>query len=1076
MADLIYLRTEGGLARPEADYVRHKVTERLPAGDGATIFFNGADRRKLLTVHIVAKTLTFAPAEDGHLLNRYNQMENLEWLIIETRHLVLKEPFYLPGTDVHIYAETVEFIDDDPDNPSSIVTTPLAPSQPIVAADAVRTGKGTLKSAAEDGAAGEDAGDIYLFVKTVLGPEADFQSDDPARRFFMYGGDGHAAGKGVPAGWSNADAKNAGLPSGFNIGNYRSALPKAPKAPSKPKILKKPAKPPKPKFDKKNLKYWGKVLTPVPVKVAIITAEYAEANKKYKAAKKTYNNAKKAHEVKKKHGNEAYVRAFSILKDPVPGGVPGNGGTAGDHAVTLDGLLPLFDRIGGNPGSVTPATKGIAADSYWHKSFRLAAKRANMNAKAQLKRALLPAEVAGPFEGAAGEAGEPQPIDDKGTMPWVTPALLQMQLEMLDDLYLIGDFEQAKLLAGDLWTWSGLEAYDQTADEYGLQVHLARLREVWNRLSANLDFFGNPPGWVPNLSFEVNFNVYQQQAEDELRILLMTQWLERHAADAKSKKQALQRLMDNELSMISDERDAVANVKGFIPEIEQKLETIKQDIATFSDDLAERKDSIKQKFEKDRKFRRNVDAVFNVFDSLLYVLPVKVLAPAAVFRELAYLHLDKPSKIPDDAASNAFRDILDEDDVAEAREELDKLDFVRDEGGTTHFYHEQIATLSDRMSSEIEGAIKQSIGDAINNSADFDAAKKFQDMLEADEDYQFIFDRLLHLLTQRRVYSDELDFARSTLDEAVATIMEATWNVDRIQQALAGEKSIEALEDNLSLMGRRARQRLIQYQYVLAKSFEFRMLEPARVNFQSGRLFDQMQELMSVSAADPDSSNALDDVVNVKDLVVIFTESLQDMTSRILRTLNEDRYAARASQRYAIELSPAQLEILNNDRQVEIDLKKHGVLAASDRDARVLEMVLDAENSKFALPGRPRPGHLPVTEFSIGVSPHAYVRWNDDRIGFYHRTPRSSSILPWNFMWQYPRGIVPNREQQDSGNSFLASLTGSREDARLTFRPSAHGTFALHMEDVPTGTDETVYPLQVSRLTLNVVIQKSKKL
>lgn len=1076
MEDLIYLRTEGGLARPEADYVRHKVTERLPAGDGATIFFNGADRQKLLTVHIVAKTLTFAPAEDGHLLNRYNQMENLEWLVIETRNLVLKEPFYLPGTDVHIHAETIEFIDDDPDNPAAIVTTPLAPSQPIVAADAVRTGKGTLKSSAEDGAAGEDAGDIHLMVKTVLGPEADFTSDSPAKRFYMYGGDGFAAGKGVSAAWTNADPKNAGLPSGFDIGNYKSALPSAPTAPSKPKILKKPAPPPKPKFDKKNLKYWGKVLTPVPVKAAIMTAEYVEANKKYKAATKKYNKAKKAHDVKKKHRNEAYVRVFSILKDPVPGGMPGNGGSAGDHAVTLDGLLPLFDRIGGAPGSATPATTGIAANSHWHKSFRLAAKRAKMNAKAQLKRALLPAEAAGPFEGAAGDVSEPLPIDDRGAMPWVTPALLQMQLEMLDDHYLIGDFETAKELAGDLWAWSGLDDYNQTADEYGLQVHLARLREIWNRLSANLDFFGNPPGWVPNLSFEVNFNVYQRQAEDELRILLVTQWLGRHAADAKSKKQALQRLMDNELEMISDERNAVANVKGFIPEIEQKLETIKQDIAAFSDDLAERKDSIKRKFEKDRKLRRNVDAVFNVFDSLLYVLPVKVLAPAAVARELVYLHLDKPSKIPDDAASNAFKDILEEDDVAEAREELDKLDFVRDEGGTTHFYHEQIASLSDRMSSEIEGAIKQSIGDAINNSADFDAARKFQDMLEADEDYRFIFDRLLHLLTQRRVYSDELDFARSTLDEALATIMEATWNVDRIQQVLAGEKSIEALEDNLSLMGRRARQRLIQYQYVLAKSFEFRMLEPARVNFQSGRLFDQMQELMSASAADPDSKNALDDVVNVKDLVAIFTESLQDMTSRILRTLNEDRYAARASQRYAIELSPVQLETLNTDRQVEIDLKNHGILAASDRDARVLDMALDAEGSDFELVDQPRPGHLPVTEFSIGVSPHAYVRWNDDRIGFYHRTPRSSSILPWNFMWQYPGGIVPNQPHEDNANSFLAGLTGTREDARLTFRPSAHGTFDLHMEDVPIGADETVYPLKVNRLKFRVTIQKSKKI
>ena len=241
-------------------------------------------------------------------------------------------------------------------------------------------------------------------------------------------------------------------------------------------------------------------------------------------------------------------------------------------------------------------------------------------------------------------------------------------------------------------------------------------------------------------------------------------------------------------------------------------------------------------------------------------------------------------------------------------------------------------------------------------------------------------------------------------------------------------------------------------------------------------MVERFYEALSDSAKSVDGSHKPMgyERVDIASLVSLFSETLRDMTSQILRTLNEDRYSVAKPRTYSIEFSESQLKAINLQGKLTIDLTNHGILSRKDRNARVLNISVNSNKSDFSLERTPKRGHLPVSEFSVGVVPDSYILWKDERIGFYHRNPRHTSILPWNFVWQYPDGIAANTIADNDSSASLLKVLGIEQDSLLNFRPSAHGLFTLYLENIPTGKNEKIYPLNVEKLVLNVTLEKSK--
>ena len=80
--------------------------------------------------------------------------------------------------------------------------------------------------------------------------------------------------------------------------------------------------------------------------------------------------------------------------------------------------------------------------------------------------------------------------------------------------------------------------------------------------------------------------------------------------------------------------------------------------------------------------------------------------------------------------------------------------------------------------------------------------------------------------------------------------------------------------------------------------------------------------------------------------------------------------------------------------------------------------------------------------------------------------------MPWRFVWQYPRGLLPNVAADAKDTAPIARLVGLDKLSQLNFAPSAHGTFTLIREAAPVAGK--VYPVVVRRMAFDVTIEKSK--
>ncbi|MCP3869593.1 MAG: hypothetical protein GY703_16160 [Gammaproteobacteria bacterium] len=127
---------------------------------------------------------------------------------------------------------------------------------------------------------------------------------------------------------------------------------------------------------------------------------------------------------------------------------------------------------------------------------------------------------------------KPDPIDRSGlqkalptTNPsyWVNPLTLDVLASYTRDAFRVGSPEVAKPLldeylpaleVGLRWTppqKTGAAASQQEMLQLDLVLRHSELLDLVQRINGPNDFFGNPAGWIPGLSFQSNFSAYKNE-------------------------------------------------------------------------------------------------------------------------------------------------------------------------------------------------------------------------------------------------------------------------------------------------------------------------------------------------------------------------------------------------------------------------------------------------------------------------------------------------------------------------------------------------------------------------------------
>ncbi|MGB5774950.1 MAG: hypothetical protein WBP89_09825, partial [Sedimenticolaceae bacterium] len=201
----------------------------------------------------------------------------------------------------------------------------------------------------------------------------------------------------------------------------------------------------------------------------------------------------------------------------------------------------------------------------------------------------------------------------------------------------------------------------------------------------------------------------------------------------------------------------------------------------------------------------------------------------------------------------------------------------------------------------------------------------------------------------------------------------------------------------------KARERLILYQYYLAKAYEYRILEPYPGDFRKNRLFEKLAnefEAAPISRGDADDPPELRvDGDAFKSLRAIYLDELRSVVSAIITGLNEDRPEPLEITQ-VLRLTQAELDRLNETSEVSINLADRGLVSNNDVNARVVNIEILPEHSDFvaesSVEDRRSLSNLEITAAPAG---EAILRWGNTEYAFDYRRRRGVAPVRWGYTW-----------------------------------------------------------------------------
>lgn len=531
--------------------------------------FNNQPERKLVNVVISGKTVVFDKVNDENgLMTRLNGRQDVESLSIFAETLIFRSPLTLPETNVDIVARRLRFEDVQGQPGAAIITTP----------NSLETNPGLGKN----GANGLQAGSVTLAVESFWASPGD------SPRFVLTGGNGQDAGLGK-AGDPGSDMQcYQGIVVGGNtcvVHVHQFAGPTT--------------------FGPDNT--WP--------------------------------------------GNGG---------DATPPGAPGAAGSGGDFTSNIDGLSSFVRSVPGQQGKGAQHVDGGRPGHPEHAlSIEIVGNHSRIGSgpcpPAQFFPCSVPligrfSRVEGTSDSHGGRGAEAPPPPAAAVGPgklhvvgaagdWLHPIMLRAVLNHAQDAYLSGDMDYTQSVLDDyaLIVDARLAAWDENAaqreqtnqtllaqaTEAGkpmIQAQIDRANDNHNslvqlrlemenisvRLRSNLDYFGHPAGWVPQLSFAATLRSYSDEVKRDIPILYLAYYVQESSADRARHIASLQESVVNLQSDVKEASDDFNNVQAVIPGLEEQAASVQHDIDLYQEEVVNRKNELMAKAEQNVADRNSV--------------------------------------------------------------------------------------------------------------------------------------------------------------------------------------------------------------------------------------------------------------------------------------------------------------------------------------------------------------------------------------------------------------------------------------------------------------------------------------
>lgn len=674
--------------------------------------------------------------------------------------------------------------------------------------------------------------------------------------------------------------------------------------------------------------------------------------------------------------------------------------------------------------------------------------------------------------------------DPPEAMAWFTPVSARKILQYIEDMYFSGRVEEAReMLEHYIGLLEPLVAGDEHTD-------LLQLREemqvIHHRASNNLDYFGNPAGWVPMLSFEANLAAFENEIEAGIQTLYLAYWLKDKSADLDKRVEALeyaQITLSEEMDGFIAQYEEAAQA---VPGLEAKAADIAARIETKRDELKEIEARLLQQAEANiarDAWKRHIKVASAVLNFVPIAQPflgavgkgIEIIPnissqsgwdTAGQFTELAFL---TASSALGQASSDLGSGL---ELVKEAKDLGGDKDKSADAGQTLSAGPpEKVAvmaavTLALTAAQMVTGGLKAeaermagSVGPLVDSIKglqvpDSEVKAEMQKLAASNPALRAVAGEIQALMNEKQRFADRLAATLQQLTDASTGITQVSLGIIAINEAksAAVDKIDERAMSYVDEMERRAKMRLLKYQYYMAKAFEYRMLKPYSGKMNLNRLFDAFVKLAEFSGeAGVTGGDHEDHLLTAEEfglLKGVYLEELRRIMAEIFDELNAN--APERSVPVAFSLSPEELDELNRTGRLRINLKQKNIFGQTEENIRICD--LRTQSLSVHPENMADYGGTALLRIKYEHSGRSLLTSRGQTYSFNHYTRETVNPISWKTVYDGITGSMQETQISAASSSMLHFLLDSQgrstENLIMYSRPAAWADILISKESV----------------------------
>lgn len=599
-----------------------------------------------------------------------------------------------------------------------------------------------------------------------------------------------------------------------------------------------------------------------------------------------------------------------------------------------------------------------------------------------------------------------------------------------------------------------------TEEEVQLKNSLAEVENMLFKLDEGLDYFGNPVGWTPLLSFEVMLSTFNNEIDRAIPTLYMYYWLNRI-------DQSLAKWVEVKMIAASQTEEElqsnIALINSFVSEVpvlQDKAEEISELTEVLLQKMEALRDRLMSKAKHNVKKRNRIKKAFSITKAIVNCIPVygqaistgiDVVASSGVLNRLIGEDIDYS------AALNAIgNNTMDPNFMANLQNAWNAAGNAI--GGNFSGLKSSFSALSKSMTP------------LIKNFSNLNEVLKHASTPTSEVEVEF--NKLKASSAEWASLESELNVLNKKKDELVISINQLFSNMTSTMSDISNDivaldafrrdaftgnskRDLNAMQ-NVEKMEQRAKNRLMKYYYYLRKAYEYRLLRPYEGEFNLNGLFGRLESV----------GLAMDSIVNpevYRTLSSIYTDVVSGVVEDIV-----DEYSNNYPEQSApitIVISREQLDALNAGYDTILNFYEMGVFSPDEENVRIVN--LGVQHIETHVDGNI--GYTGYMDLNMTHSGISKFRKDGQMYWFDHRSRTTSTPHTWGIRYDAISQETTNIQPSAASASLLSSLINSSGNIMLFSRPSAWGDISLSKKVHTSGAANIIIDSLVLRLQYDFV-------